>query len=166
MRVVSEPFGGGALTRAVLDGAAPKDWFMARPRGAEEWRSHAETVQASFPDARWLETLRPAISASGIAEERLERVAAARGVVVTTGQQPGLFGGAGYTWLKALSAIALAERIEQATGIPSVAVFWAATDDADFAEASFTTVALGAECRRISIDRAGDDGLEIGRAHV
>lgn len=163
VRVVSEPFGGGALTRAVLDGAAPKDWFMARPRGAEEWRSHAETVQASFPDARWLETLRPAISASGIAEERLERVAAARGVVVTTGQQPGLFGGAGYTWLKALSAIALAERIEQATGIPSVAVFWAATDDADFAEASFTTVALGAECRRISIDRAGDDGLVMAQ---
>jgi bacillithiol biosynthesis cysteine-adding enzyme BshC len=163
VRVVSEPFGGGALTRAVLDGAAPKDWFMARPRGAEEWRSHAETVQASFPDARWLETLRPAISASGIAEERLERVAAARGVVVTTGQQPGLFGGAGYTWLKALSAIALAERIEQVTGIPSVAVFWAATDDADFAEASFTTVALGAECRRISIDRAGEDGLVMAQ---
>ena len=57
VRIVPEPFGGGALTRAALDGAAPKDWFMARPRGAEEWRSHAEAVRASFPGARWLETL-------------------------------------------------------------------------------------------------------------
>jgi uncharacterized protein YllA (UPF0747 family) len=55
--------------------------------------------------------------------------------VVTTGQQPGLFGGPGYAWLKALSARALADRIEQATGIPAAPVFWAATDDADFDEA-------------------------------
>jgi uncharacterized protein YllA (UPF0747 family) len=162
-RVLVEPFGGGALTRAALDGSAPKDWFMARPRGAEEWRSHAEAVRAGFPGARWLETLRPAITATGAAKERLERVAAGHGVVVTTGQQPGLFGGPGYTWLKALSAIALADKFEHATGIPTVPVFWAATDDADFAEASFTSVAIGAECRTITIERAGDDGLVMGQ---
>lgn len=162
-RVFSEPFGGGALTRAALDGSAPKDWFLARPRGAEEWRGHAESVRSSFPGARWLETLRPAISATGAAAERLERVAAGHGVVITTGQQPGLFGGPGYTWLKAMTAIALAERFEHDTGIPAVPLFWAATDDADFAEASFTTVAIGSECRRISIDRQGDDGLVMSQ---
>jgi bacillithiol biosynthesis cysteine-adding enzyme BshC len=162
-RVVSEPFGGGALTRAVLDGSAPKEWFLARPRGAEEWRGHAESVRSSFPGARWLETLRPAISATGAAAERLERVAAGHGVVITTGQQPGLFGGPGYTWLKALTAIALAERFEHDTGIPAVPVFWAATDDADFEEASFTTVAIGAECRRISIERGGAEGLVMSQ---
>ncbi len=47
---------------------------------------------------------------------RLERVAAGRGVVVTTGQQPGLFGGPIYTWSKALSALTLADEIEAATG--------------------------------------------------
>lgn len=162
-RVVPEPFGGGALTRAVLDGSAPKDWFLARPRGAEEWRSHAESVRSGFPGARWLETLRPAISASGAAAERLERVAAGHGVVITAGQQPGLFGGPGYTWLKAMTAIALAERFEHVTGIPAVPIFWAATDDADFDEASFTTVAIGPECRRVSIERQGDEGLVMSQ---
>lgn len=158
-RIMPEPLGGGALARAALDGTVPKDWYLPRPRGAEEWRSHGETVRAGFPGARWLETLRPAITPSGAAAERLERVAAAHGVVVTTGQQPGLFGGPGYTWLKAFTAIALAERFEHATGIPAVPLFWAATDDADFEEARFTTVAIGEECRRIEIARTGADGL-------
>ncbi|MDA1081346.1 MAG: bacillithiol biosynthesis BshC [Gemmatimonadetes bacterium] len=162
-RILVEPYGGGALTRAAMEGAVPKDWYLARPRGAEEWRSHAETVRSSFPGARWLETLRPAIGATGAARERLERVAAGHGVVVTTGQQPGLFGGPGYTWLKAMTAIALAARFENVTGIPALPLFWAATDDADFAEASFTTVAIGAECRRIAIERAGDDGLVMSQ---
>jgi len=162
-RVIAEPYGGGALTRAAMDGAVPKDWYLARPRGAEEWRSHAESVRSSFPGARWLETLRPAINASGAARERLERVAAGHGVVVTTGQQPGLFGGPGYTWLKALSAIALAARFEHDTGIPALALFWAATDDADFAEASFTAVAIGPTCRHIEIERAGAEGLVMAQ---
>ena len=162
-RVLTEPFGGGALARAAMDGSAPKDWFLARPRGAEEWRGHAESVRSSFPGARWLETLRPAIAATGAAAERLERVAAGHGVVITTGQQPGLFGGPGYTWLKAITAIALAERFEHDTGIPAVPIFWAATDDADFDEASFTTVAIGPECRRIAIDRAGGEGLVMSQ---
>ena len=158
-RLLTEPYGGGALTRAALEGAVPRDWYLARPRGAEAWRSHAESVRSSFPGARWLETLRPAMSATGAARERLERVAAGHGVVVTTGQQPGLFGGPGYTWLKAMTAIALAARFEHDTGIPALPLFWAATDDADFAEASFTAVAIGPECRRVSIERGGDAGL-------
>ncbi len=162
-RILVEPYGGGALTHAALDGAVPRDWYLPRPRGGDEWRSHAESVRSSFPGARWLETLRPAINAAGAARERLERVAAGHGVVVTTGQQPGLFGGPGYTWLKAMTAIALAARFEHVTGIPALPLFWAATDDTDFAEASFTTVAIGPECRRITIERGGPDGLVMSQ---
>jgi len=162
-RVMAEPFGGGALTRAALDGSAPKDWFLPQPRGADEWCRHAESVRAGFTGASWLKALLPAISASGKAAERLERVAAGKGVVVTTGQQPGLFGGPGYTWLKALTAITLADRFERETGIPAVPMFWAATDDADFAEASFTTVAIGSECRRVSVERMGEEGLVMSQ---
>ena len=106
--MIAESIGGGALTRAALEGGAPAGWFLPQPRGRDEWRSHAETVRSAFPGARWLETLRPALSASGAAAERLARVAAGHGVVVTTGQQPGLFGGPGYTWLKAISALEFA----------------------------------------------------------
>jgi uncharacterized protein YllA (UPF0747 family) len=80
----------------------------------------------------WLYVLRPAFAASGAAAARLERVAAGRGIVVTTGQQPGLFGGPIYTWSKALSALTLADEIEATTGIPAAPVFWAANDDRRF----------------------------------
>ena len=53
-RVVSEPVGGGALTRAALEGSAPRGWFAPRPRGVEEWRGHAEVVRRGFDGVRWL----------------------------------------------------------------------------------------------------------------
>jgi bacillithiol biosynthesis cysteine-adding enzyme BshC len=162
-RVIGESIGGGALARAALDGSAPPGWFVPQPRGVDEWRSHAEAVRSAFPGARWLETLRPALSPSGAAAERLERVAAGHGVVVTTGQQPGLFGGPGYTWLKAISALELANRLEREIGIPVAPVFWAATDDADFDEAASTSVTLGADNRRISIERQGPEGLVMSQ---
>ena len=162
-RVIAEPIGGGALTRAALDGSAPAGWFVPQPRGAEEWRSHAESVRGAFPGARWLESLRPALTPSGAAAERLERVAAGHGVIVTTGQQQGLFGGPGYTWLKAISALGFSDRLELEIGVPVAPIFWAATDDADFDEASSTVVSLGSECRRISIERHGPEGLVMAQ---
>ena len=158
-RVVTEPLGGSPLSRAVQDGVAPAEWYRARPRGSAEWSAHAASVRAEFAASRWLAGLRPAFDASGPASERLERVASQNGIVVTTGQQPGLFGGPLYTLLKAFSALALADRIERDTGIPTAPVFWAATDDADFAEASWTAVADEGTVRRLTITRKGQDGL-------
>ena len=65
-----------------------------------------------------------------------ERLAAGEVLCVTTGQQPGLFTGPLYTVYKALSAIALAKRLERERGVPVVPVFWVAGDDHDFAEAN------------------------------
>jgi bacillithiol biosynthesis cysteine-adding enzyme BshC len=156
-RVVAEPVGGGPLARAAVEGRTPSGWYTPRPKGAAAWREHVEHVRThANPD--WFATLAPAFNASGAAARRLESVAQGRGVVITTGQQPGLFGGPGYTWLKALSARALADTIEQSTGIPAAPVFWAATDDADFAEASWTAVAFDEEVRRLRIERLGFDG--------
>ena len=162
-RILAEPVGGGALTRAALEGTAPAGWFLPRPRGVDEWRSHAEAVRSAFPGARWLESLRPALSPTGRALERLERVAAGHGIVVTTGQQPGLFGGPGYTWMKAISALTLADRLEKDLGIPVAPVFWAATDDADFEEASFTSINMGGETKRIAMERHGPEGLVMSQ---
>ena len=78
-----------------------------------------------------------------------------RGIVVTTGQQPGLFGGPVYTWSKAVSALALADAIEAETGVPTAPVFWAATDDSDFAEGAYTWMSRtgGADRRQRSSRR-------------
>ncbi|HEV8264259.1 MAG TPA: bacillithiol biosynthesis BshC [Gemmatimonadales bacterium] len=65
-----------------------------------------------------------------------DRLAQGEVLVVTTGQQPGLFTGPLYTIYKALSAIALARRLERERRGPVVPVFWVAGDDHDFAEAN------------------------------
>lgn len=57
-------------------------------------------------------------------------------LVVTTGQQPGLFTGPLYSIYKALSAAALAQTLEKRWQRPVVPVFWLAGDDHDFAEAN------------------------------
>ncbi len=65
-----------------------------------------------------------------------DRLGAGDVLVVTSGQQPGLFTGPLYTIYKALSAIALAGRLERERGGPVIPVFWVAGDDHDFAEAN------------------------------
>ena len=65
-----------------------------------------------------------------------DRLATGDVLVVTTGQQPGLFTGPLYTIYKALSAMALARRLEREQRVPVVPVFWVAGDDHDFAEAN------------------------------
>ncbi|HLZ45545.1 MAG TPA: bacillithiol biosynthesis BshC [Gemmatimonadales bacterium] len=69
-----------------------------------------------------------------------DRLARGDVLAVTTGQQPALFTGPMYTVHKALSAIALARRLERERGVPVVPIFWIAGDDHDFAEANHTAV--------------------------
>jgi len=138
LRVLSLPPAVPDIVRAARDGGPESAWYETAPRDASAWRERASRLRS---DGRWARVLGPAIEAHGAAADRLAR-AANGGVVVTTGQQPGLFGGPIYTWSKALSAIALADAIEESSGIPTVAVYWAATYDADYAESSVTHVAL------------------------
>jgi bacillithiol biosynthesis cysteine-adding enzyme BshC len=69
-------------------------------------------------------------------EAALERLRQPGSLAVTTGQQPGLFGGPLYTIHKALSAVMLARFLEARWRRPVVPVFWSAGDDHDFAEAN------------------------------
>lgn len=84
------------------------------------------------PDARLFE----AVVGPGGVSHSLARLREPGAVVVTTGQQPGLFTGPLYTVYKALSAAALARALETSWQRPVVPVFWLATDDHDFAEAN------------------------------
>jgi bacillithiol biosynthesis cysteine-adding enzyme BshC len=58
--------------------------------------------------------------------------------VIATGQQTGLFGGPLLALTKAAAAVRWAEALE-AAGSPAVAVFWMATEDHDWNEASAAT---------------------------
>lgn len=131
--------GGGALSRALQSGNTPAAWTVVRPQSVHEWSLAASHVQQRHAGHDWLTALAPAFNATGEAAARLAR-AAASGIVVTTGQQPGLFGGPAYTWSKAIAALALADELEAELGIPVAPVFWAATDDADWKESATTYV--------------------------
>lgn len=69
-------------------------------------------------------------------EPLVSRIQNPDALVVSTGQQPGLFTGPLYTIYKALSAAALARHLEDRWQRPVQAVFWLAGDDHDFAEAN------------------------------
>ncbi len=154
------PLGGTALSRAVQRGDVGADWYALRPRDVEGWRMHADEVRRSFDGRAWLDRLAPAFSASNLAAERLAR-AAKDGVVVTTGQQPGLFGGPGYTWSKAMSALATADVLENELGIPVAPVFWAATDDADWLEAAVTYLATNTGLERVELAGPASNGVAL-----
>jgi uncharacterized protein YllA (UPF0747 family) len=158
----TEPIGGSSLARAAQEGRAPASWYPPIPRGADAWRARCTQVAAGFAGRDWLRALAPAFGASGAARERLERVAAAGGVVVTTGQQPGLFGGPVYTWSKAIGALGMADALEE-IGVAAAPVFWAATDDGDFEEASITTVAIRGGVRDLRLAPAPPPGTPMSR---
>ena len=138
MRVVSHELSGRSLTRLAVSGTAPESWYPPRPRGGGAWAERGVAVSASVP-GDWFERIAPAFDASGNAQRRLQE-ASRGGFVVTTGQQPGLFGGPLYNWWKAIGILALADALQKATSRPVAPVFWAATDDSDFIEAATTYV--------------------------
>ena len=159
-RVITEPLTGTPLSAAAIAGKAPAGWYELLPRDVAAWRERLEATRSDF-GGDWLARLGPAIEATGKAKERLEAVAAGKGVVVTTGQQPGLFGGPVYTWSKALTALALADSLQEATGIPVAPVFWAATDDTDFKEASSSAISVPGGAQLLRIDHSQPLGLPM-----
>ena len=159
LRILSTPIAGSSLARVAIDGGNAT-WFARRPDTADEWRTRANVVRESLLWSDWLTLLAPAFDAGGPAADKLER-AARSGFAVTTGQQPGLFGGPLYTWWKALSARSLARRLEEVTGAPVVPIFWAATDDSDFAEASYTVVSTNTGAERIEMSTDAAQGTSM-----
>lgn len=159
--VRTDALGGSPLSRAARAGELPQ-WFPPVPAGQQGWRAHADGVLASVRQD-WYDRLTSAIAATGAAKGRIERSAGGRGLVVTTGQQPGLFGGPLMTLAKAISARALADELEQALGIPVAPLFWAATDDADFDEAAVVSVAMDGGAHELRLNERAPAGTPMAR---
>jgi uncharacterized protein YllA (UPF0747 family) len=62
---------------------------------------------------------------------------------------------------KALTALALADSLQDATGIPVAPIFWAATDDTDFKEASSTAISVRGGAQLLRIDHSQPLGLPM-----
>ena len=78
------------------------------------------------------------VGASEKVFQNLEKLRSSRTLAVVTGQQPGLFGGPAFTVYKALTAVRLAQILNE-EGYSAVPVFWLASDDSDFQEVHSTS---------------------------
>ncbi len=157
--VRTNALGGSPLVRDLLAGVgAVRAWYPETPTTPAAWLARVNRVSRQD---EWLDALWPAFDAHGEAAARLRRAAAA-GVLVTTGQQPGLFGGPIYTWSKAVSALALADALQACCGIPVAPVFWAATDDSDQREARATWISVPGGATELSAPGTAPDGTILG----
>ena len=162
-RVLTESIGGSKLSQAMQRGEIEglgNSWPIT-PAG---WTSAAQAVRGRFDGDAWLTQLAPALGETATLPA-LTR-AAASGIVVTTGQQAGLFGGHMLTLVKALSARALADSIERATGMPCATIFWAATDDADFVEAASVKIPGTGQATTLALTQAPPAGTPMSKAPI
>lgn len=95
-------------------------------------------------EAAWNRALDDAILPAAGSDPARVRLSLPGALVVTTGQQTGLFTGPAYTVSKALSARALALALERRWDRPVVPVFWVPGDDHDYEEVA-TASWLGAD---------------------
>jgi bacillithiol biosynthesis cysteine-adding enzyme BshC len=159
--IVVEPLRGPRLVRDYLagEGSAPS-FYAGSPADPAAFRAKLEEVRGRFGRAereRAAAALRPT---SPAAAERLARFVEEGGAVVTTGQQTGLFTGPLYTVHKILTAVRLAAALERELGVVVLPVFWAASEDHDWAEVDHADVLDGAgEVRRVRL--AGDDAVPL-----
>ena len=114
--------------------AALARFYAGHPRDPDAYRRKAREIAARFDSgsrARLATMLAPV---NAEAERRLDAVVRGDGFVVTTGQQAGLLGGTLFTIYKALSAVALADALQDLLAVPVLPVFWVASEDHDWAE--------------------------------
>lgn len=165
IEVQTRPIGGSALTRDALAGALG-EWYAAPLASGAAMTDAAREVMDDFVGRDWLGALEPALRSTGAAEQRLRECAAAGGIVITAGQQPGLFGGPLYVMHKALTALALADEVQERTGIRTAPVFWAATDDTDYAEANHVATVLRGELQILGGHPSATPGLAMAATPI
>jgi len=137
----------------------------------EDWRIAAERALAyEGPRAAVLDALhsRNDERLTGEGRERLQAVAEGRGVAVVGGQQTGIATGPLYTIHKATSLLRLASWVEETLSIPTLPVFWAASNDSDLEEAgAFTILDRQHELQRFSLAESPEmdafRGWPVGR---
>ncbi len=136
MKIVPRPISGASLVSDYLAAREPALGFYGglRPDRLDSYRAKTLEVEPHF-DRAARERLAAHLGGGGEdARERLRSFVEEGGFAVTTGQQPGLLGGPLFELYKALSAAALARRLQGALGRPVIPVFWLATQDHDWEE--------------------------------
>lgn len=156
--IVSHPR-GRPVVADYLDGSPAATRFFGRHfADVGDYRSKATEVDARFDEARRKDAAAALTVPPGADAQRLQRFVDEGGYMVTTGQQPGLYGGPLYSIYKALTAVRLAEALEATLGKPVLPVFWVASDDHDWDEANHTwLIGVDNELHRFALPAADGD---------
>jgi bacillithiol biosynthesis cysteine-adding enzyme BshC len=138
--IVSHP-SGAQVVRDYLarEGAAPS-FYGRHFTDVEAYVSKAAEVDTRFDRDARARAVEAVIVPEGGDPERLSRFVDEGGYMVTTGQQPALYGGPLYNLHKALTTVRLAEALEERLDKPVIPLFWVASDDHDWAEANHADV--------------------------
>jgi bacillithiol biosynthesis cysteine-adding enzyme BshC len=151
--IVSRPSGARVVQDYLAGEAAAADFFGRRFDDLASFAAKAAEVDGRFDRAARERAVAALTVPPGADPSRLRRFVDEGGYVVTTGQQPGLYGGPLYSIYKALTAVRLAEALEERLGKPVLPVFWVASDDHDWVEANHADViTVDNELRRFQID--------------
>ena len=153
IEIREQPVGGPVLVKNYLRGeTSALRFYTAAPDDLSAYRLAAEAVQQRFDREGRAAAARALRPTSERARERLDRFVEEGGIMVTTGQQAGLLTGPLYTIYKALTAVRLAERLEQELGLLVIPVFWTASEDHDWAEVNHTFLSVSGDgTRRVDL---------------
>lgn len=123
------------------------------------WEAHAarklSECRATREMWREIEDYNRRLGAADRAVENVESLAGGATVAVTAGQQPGLLGGPLLVMYKAATAVAMAERFTERTGVRCAPVFIVSSDDSDFDEIRRCTL-FDRALRRLSLEYPAD----------
>lgn len=169
MKLLPRPLGGSPLTGDYLAGVeAANGFYRGSPYRAGTYIRKAKELERGRGPGTLAVAEQVVRPAGPRGAEMLRRVVAADGYFVTTGQQPGLFGGPLYSLYKALTAVRLAEDLERMLARPVMPLFWVASDDHDWEEANHTFVVDGSN-RLVHLTlgpRAGEPPRPLGRSRL
>jgi bacillithiol biosynthesis cysteine-adding enzyme BshC len=156
--IVGRPSGSRIVRDYLAGEASVRPFFPRAFTSQEDFEAKAAEVDSRFDRAARERAVEAIIVPPGADTTRLENFVELGGYMVTTGQQPALFGGPLYNLSKALTAVRLAEALESALGKPVIPVFWVASDDHDWAEANHThVIGVDNELHRFAIDASDPD---------
>lgn len=146
-----------------------QEFFQYDPSDPKSFEKRYQYLQSrAYPRANVCQALaryNQLIGASQATMENIERLADERTVAVVTGQQAGVLTGPLYTIYKAITVIQLAKKLSN-EGIPTVPVFWIASEDHDFLEIA-TTYFLNRHHEEVELSLSGDGERQpIGRIHL
>jgi bacillithiol biosynthesis cysteine-adding enzyme BshC len=132
---------GGALVQEYLSGEGSVERFFGP--GFDTWaafEAKMAEVDGRFDREARARAAEAVIVPPGGDASRLQRFVEEGGYMVTTGQQAALFGGPLYNVFKALTAVRLAEALEERVGKPVLPLFWVSSEDHDWEEACHADV--------------------------